>query len=183
MKTTSGKHGVDGGTGSRAARGGAVVAVLAAAAVCVVAVPAPLMAQGSTSGGAGEASDRVRGPDPGARPATVQLALPFRRSFPLLDASLRIEVVGEAPGELRVVRGGGGRVRVHGQAGGGLASASLDERRGPGTALRLTSLDADRVLYLVEVPSRTLVRVRLPGWRSSQSLGTLEEVATYRWGS
>ncbi|MEX1181926.1 MAG: hypothetical protein WEF86_01735 [Gemmatimonadota bacterium] len=103
-----------------------------------------------------------------------------RQSYTFMDDRLVISVVGNAPGELQLVRGGRGRVEV----------AARSELGFPGFGLggnftrelRLTAVGAGRVQYLVVVPERVSVSVRLPGGGAA-SLPTRAAHASYDWGS
>lgn len=119
---------------------------------------------------------RVRHPGPGAGGADAAV---LRRSFPYLGDRLRIEIVGEAPGTLRIVHGQGGRIRVTGRAVGGVAAAALaDDGEG---RLVLTSGEALRVIYVVVLPPKVLAVVRVPGRSRPERVGGRQRAATFRW--
>jgi hypothetical protein len=104
-----------------------------------------------------------------------------RDTYTFLGHNLVIEVLTETPGMLSVMRGDPGEVRVAARARDGFAGYSMagyDRER-----LHLTAVGAERVDYLVIVPVDTRVDVRLPNHMYPQSLGTLQKVSTYRWGS
>lgn len=100
--------------------------------------------------------------------------------FAFLHSRLTVEVDGETPGTLRLVRGRAGEVRVTGRAARGVATAALAEEPNRGR-LTLTTLEAGRVLYVVSVPPRVRVRVRLPDEKVPEAVSPFEDVATFRW--
>lgn len=103
----------------------------------------------------------------------------MREAYTFLSNDLTIEVRADAPGELRVVRGQAGRLEVAARAGRGIAGAGLagTER----DRLELTGVGVDRVAYLVVVPEDARVRVRLPDRVAAETLGTMQQTASYRW--
>jgi hypothetical protein len=113
---------------------------------------------------------------PGA--AAAQEADVVRRTYTFLDDRIMIAVEAEAPGVLRVIRGEGGRLEVAGRAHGGFVGFGLAGE--PTQQLRLDAVGGDRVEYLVVVPERVRVTVRLP--KGGGELGSTQTSALYRWG-
>lgn len=111
-----------------------------------------------------------------AAPVTAQNDV-ARRSFTFFNNDLVIEVLDRSAGELRLIRGGNGRVDVAARALGGFAGFGLGgivrDR------LRLASLGAYRVEYLVQVPDNIRVQVQLPNGNLEPTPGGSE--ATFRW--
>lgn len=112
-------------------------------------------------------------------PVRAQGAGVERRSFTYLGSRLTVQVRDSVPGVVRLARGQGGEVRVLARARGGFATAALDTD-GP-DELNLTSVGARRVEYLVVVPSRVRVEVRLPGKDVDEDFGRLSSTATFSW--
>jgi hypothetical protein len=83
-----------------------------------------------------------------------------RGSLTFVGTELLIHVDTDMAGEIRLVRGGLGRVQVVARAPGGMVAFGLEN--GGSGRLNLTALGSDRVSYLVVVPTRTRIRVRLP---------------------
>lgn len=102
-----------------------------------------------------------------------------RRSFTYLGSRLTVQVRDSVPGVVRLARGQGGEVRVLARARGGFATAALDTD-GP-DELNLTSVGARRAEYLVIVPSRVRIEVRLPGKDVDEDFGRLSPTATFSW--
>jgi hypothetical protein len=111
-----------------------------------------------------------------AAPAAAQNDV-ARRSFTFFNNDLIIEVLDRSAGELRVIRGGNGRVDVAARALGGFAGFGLGgivrDR------LRLSSMGAYRVEYLVQVPDNIRVQVQMPNQDLTPAVGGSE--ATFRW--
>jgi hypothetical protein len=103
-----------------------------------------------------------------------------RRVFNLYDNKLDIDVLATAPGQLQVVRGGSGRVEVAAHAAQGIAAFGLTDDRS--STLRLTALGAKQADYVVIVPERAMVRVRLPG-RSSFNDIDQNGISRFHWDS
>lgn len=103
-----------------------------------------------------------------------------RQSWTFLDRRLVINVVGTAPGELQLVRGGRGRIEVAARSDFGFPGFGLG---GNFTReLRLTAVGADQVQFLVVVPERVTVSIRLPdGGRAS--LPTRAAHGSWEWGA
>lgn len=100
-------------------------------------------------------------------------------SFTLVGNSLTIVVGADVPGSLQVLRGRGGWVEVSARADGGLAGFSISER-GSGR-LHLTGVGAERLTYMVRVPERARISVRLPGRDLPETMRTLETSARFDW--
>lgn len=103
-----------------------------------------------------------------------------RRTFRFLDDRLVVTVVGEAPGQLNVLRGEPGRLEVAGRSTDGFTGFGLG-----GTLtreLRLTAIGAEHVRFLVVVPERVRVTLRLPDGHTA-TLSTLSAAGAYRWGA
>jgi len=111
-----------------------------------------------------------------AAPAAAQNDV-ARRSFNFFNNDLIIEVLDRSAGELRVIRGGHGRVDVAARALGGFAGFGLggivNDR------LRLSAMGAYRVEYLVSVPDNIRLQVQLPNGDLTPAQGGSE--ATFRW--
>jgi hypothetical protein len=101
-----------------------------------------------------------------------------RQSFGIYSNSLEIEVLATAPGQLQVIRGSDGRVDVAAYAARGVAAFGLT-RQPP--VLRLTALGAIGADYVVVVPERASVRVRLPGRRTWENVNGGSRA--FRWDS
>lgn len=102
-----------------------------------------------------------------------------RGSFTLTGNDLTIQVDAESPGTLVVMRGESSRVRIRARAEGGLAGFALPDR---GRArLQLAGAATGGLTYLVVVPPRARVLVRLPGRTLPESLRTLQDTGTFRW--
>jgi hypothetical protein len=118
---------------------------------------------------------------PGAAHAQQQgLSETTREAYTFLGTRLVIDVLTEAPGTLRLLRGDGGEVRVTARAKDGFAGMSMSP--GDREHLSLTSLGAQRVEFLVVVPSYARVDVRMPKHDLAESFGTLQKIATFKWG-
>ena len=103
-----------------------------------------------------------------------------RRAYPFLDERLLVLVETEVPGTLRVVRGGRGQVEVAGRSREGFVGFGMG---GEVTRqLRLTSVGGENVEYLVVVPERVRLTVRLPG-RAGTDVAPRQESAVFRWGA
>jgi hypothetical protein len=102
-----------------------------------------------------------------------------RGFFTLVGNDLTIEVDAAAPGTLLVLRGEIGRVQVRARALGGLAGFSFSDR---GRArLHLSGAAAESLAYVVVVPTRARVTVRLPDRHLPETMRTLQSTATFRW--
>ena len=101
-----------------------------------------------------------------------------RRAFQFFDTQLTIDVVAEAGGVLRVMRGKHSSVEVSGRAVNGVAGFSIGGRED--NELRLTAVGGDHADYLVIVPEDVRVRVRLPD-RKHMEIASSRPAATYTW--
>lgn len=103
-----------------------------------------------------------------------------RRAFTFFDTRLDIEVAATSAGQLQILRGESGRIDVAAHAAEGLASFALATEMSP--TLSLTAAGAKQSEYIVSVPERVTVRVKLPGrsgWSSAEPFG----VSRFRWDS
>jgi hypothetical protein len=130
-----------------------IAAVLAAAALAVVGLPAAAAAQEQDV---------------------------TRRTWTFLDNRLDVAVMADAPGVLHVVRGERGRIEVAARSRDGFPGFGLG---GSHTRqLRLTAVGSEAVQYLVVVPERVSVRVHLPNGGTT-SLASRETAASFSWGA
>jgi hypothetical protein len=102
-----------------------------------------------------------------------------RRQYSYFDTNLTIDVLSEASGVLRIVRGEAGILEVAARAPKGFPAFALGGRQSD--ELRLTAMGAERVDFLVVVPEDTRVRVRLPDRRHLE-IASSNPSATYTWG-
>lgn len=112
--------------------------------------------------------------------AAAQESEVSRRSFTFIHDRLVVTVVGGSAGGLQILRGQPGRVEVAARSRDGFPGFGLG-----GTMtreLRLTAPGAEHVQFLVVVPERVTVTVRLPDGRSAQP-PTSGDVASYAWGT
>lgn len=102
-----------------------------------------------------------------------------RRSFTFIDNELTIDVTAPGAGELHLARGSFGTLEVAARAPGGIAGMGLGgfERN----RLALAATGVERVEYLVIVPEEVRVRVRLPGHRGTEVLGSSRAGARFAW--
>ena len=114
-----------------------------------------------------------------AAPAAAQHEV-ARRTFNFFDNTLTIQVISEASGMLRIVRGEEGRLDVAARAPEGIPAFSLGGR--DGDELRLTSVGSKDVDYVVSVPEDVRVRVLLPD-RKNLEIASTRPAATYSWGA
>ena len=101
----------------------------------------------------------------------------MRRAWDFFERQLTIEVVTDAPGELQVIRSREARIEVAANAGAGVAAAVLGGWRHD--ELTLTAAGAERAVYIVTVPERSSVLIRLPG-RGDQLLQP-RPVQSFHW--
>ena len=114
-----------------------------------------------------------------ATPVAAQEHEVARRTFTFIENNLTIEVLGQSPGALHIVRGQPGQIEVAARAPDGIAGFGLaGEAR---DRLKLTSVGAERVTFLVVVPSDLRVRVELPEQPVAEIFGSLEQAASYSW--
>lgn len=113
-----------------------------------------------------------------AGPAHAQEWQVARESFAFAGNRLTILVDAETPGTLRIIRGGPGSVRVASRAPEGFTAAGLGER----DELVLSSAGSGPVDYMVAVPERVWVQVRLPGHTFGESVASRSRSRTFQWG-
>lgn len=114
-----------------------------------------------------------------ATPVAAQEHEVARRTFTFIENDLTIEVVGQSPGRLHIVRGQPGQIEVAARASDGIAGFGLaGEAR---NRLKLTAVGAERVTFLVVVPSELRVRVELPDQPVAEIMGSLDQAASYSW--
>ncbi|HUH13778.1 MAG TPA: hypothetical protein VMK65_11735 [Longimicrobiales bacterium] len=116
----------------------------------------------------------------GATPALAQEWGVVRQSYLYADTRLVVNVRADVPGEIQLVRGSRGWLDVAARADRGIAGMALGGHRRE--ELVLTSMGAERVLYLVTVPENTRVDIRLPGTRFGQAFWPPHDMARYTWG-
>ena len=102
-----------------------------------------------------------------------------RREYVYFDTNLTIDVMSEASGVLRILRGEAGILEVAARAPKGFPAFALGGRQSD--ELRLTAMGADRVDFLVVVPEDVRIRVRLPDRRHLE-IASSNPSATYSWG-
>ena len=111
-----------------------------------------------------------------ATPVAAQEHEVARRTFTFIENDLTIEVVGHSPGALHIVRGQPGQIEVAARAKDGIAGFGLaGEAR---NRLKLTAVGAERVTFLVVVPSELRVRVELPEQPVAEIFGSLDQAAS-----
>jgi hypothetical protein len=103
-----------------------------------------------------------------------------RRQYTFLDTNLTIDVQSDASGILRIMRGEAGLVEVAARAPKGFPAFGMGGRQGD--ELRLSSMGAERVDFMVIVPEDVRVRVRLPDRRHVE-IASSNPSATYQWGA
>lgn len=111
-------------------------------------------------------------------PAAGQEWTVLRSTHTFIGNSLTINVDVDAPGTLRVARGGVGQIVVVSRTHGGVGTSALTGRSDD--QLTLTATDADRVEFLVFVPVDVQATVRLPGGGFPESVGD-GNAGAYRW--
>lgn len=112
-------------------------------------------------------------------PAAAQEWDVARRTFRFLGSRLTIDVQPGTAGSLQIMRGRHGELEVAGRAIDGFAAFSL-----AGVAsdeLMLSGVGAQQVQYLVVVPEKVYVRVRLPDRPVAEVFGSLAASGSYRW--
>jgi hypothetical protein len=103
-----------------------------------------------------------------------------RRQYTYLDQTLTIDVLSDASGVLRIMRGEPGIVEVAARAPKGFPAFALGGRQSD--ELRLTAMGAESVDFLVIVPEDVRIRVRLPDRRHVE-VASANPAATYSWGT
>jgi len=99
--------------------------------------------------------------------------------YTFIDTELTVNVDTDAPGTLQLMHGQAGQVEVTGRALHGMAASALSD--GNGSTLRLNALGADRVEYMVVVPSNVYVQVKLPDRDVPETFSTMAGSKTYTW--
>ena len=112
-----------------------------------------------------------------AVPAAAQEWQVARERFAFVGHRLTVNVDSDAPGTLRIIRGGPGSVRVASRAVTGFTAAALADQ----DELTLTTAGSGPVDYLVSVPEETWVNVRLPGSRFGESVRGRQSSRTFSW--
>jgi hypothetical protein len=112
-----------------------------------------------------------------AAPVGAQQWQVAREQYAFAGRQLTVHVEAETEGTLRIIRGAPGAVRVSGQSGAGLTAAGLtaDEH------LTLTAAGEGPVTYVVVVPERVWIDVRLPDRVGIESMGGHERNRTFQW--
>jgi hypothetical protein len=112
-----------------------------------------------------------------ATPVSAQQWQVAREQFAFAGRQLTIHVQAETEGSLRIIRGGAGYVRVSGRSEDGMTAAGLtaDEH------LTLTGIGIGPLEYVVSVPERVRVTVRLPDRARQEALGGMHRSGTFAW--
>lgn len=109
--------------------------------------------------------------------ASAQYDPVLHRSWTLLDSHLLIEVVADAPGQVQVLRGRPGQLEVTARSTFGFPGFALTDDFRP--SLRLSALGATDVQFLVVVPERVSVALRLPD--GAIDLGPARNGRSFSW--
>ncbi len=112
-----------------------------------------------------------------ATPAAAQEWQVARESFAFAGTRLTIRVDAENAGTLRIIRGAPGSVRVASRAPQGFTAAGLGERE----ELTLTAAGPGPVDYMVAVPDRVWIEVRLPGHTLPQAMAGHARSRSFEW--
>jgi hypothetical protein len=112
-----------------------------------------------------------------AMPAEAQQWQVDREQFGFVGRQLTIHVQAEAEGTIRIIRGAPGIVTVAGRSDDGLTAAGLTGRRD----LTLTGVATGPLEYVVAVPERVRIDVRLPDRVTIESIGGHERSRTLHW--
>ncbi|HUE77399.1 MAG TPA: hypothetical protein VMM83_05610 [Longimicrobiales bacterium] len=115
----------------------------------------------------------------GAAPASAQEWLVNRERFRYVGTRLTIDVTTEAAGRLQIIRGEPGIVRVAGRVPVGFAVSGLSSRD---DRLTLGAAGAGPVDFMVVVPERVWISVRLPDRSRMEALGGHARHGTFEWG-
>jgi hypothetical protein len=112
-----------------------------------------------------------------AIPVSAQQWQVAREQFAFAGRQLTIHVDTRVGGTLQIIRGPAGYVRVSGRSGDGMTAAGLtaDEH------LTLTGTGSTDVEYVVSVPERVRISIRLPDRARHESLGTMHRSGTFEW--
>jgi hypothetical protein len=113
-----------------------------------------------------------------AAPAGAQQWQVAREQFAFAGRQITVHVDAEVEGTLRIIRGPSGMVRVSGRSDTGFTAAGLsaDEH------LTLSAVGTGPVDYLLSVPERVWVSVRLPDRPGGESMASHQRSATFQWG-
>jgi hypothetical protein len=112
-----------------------------------------------------------------ATSAPAQEWLVHRDQFRYVGTRLTIDVTAEAAGRLQILRGEPGIVRVAGRVPVGFAAAGLSDD----DHLTLTAAGAGPVHFMVVVPDRVWITVRLPDRTRSESVGGHARSRAFEW--
>jgi len=114
-----------------------------------------------------------------ATPVSAQQWQVERDQFAFAGRQLTVHVDAEVEGTLRVIRGPAGLVRVSGRSDAGMTVAGLtaDEH------LTLTAAGDGPVEFVITVPERVWIDVRLPDRPLGESMGTMNRSGTFHWGT
>lgn len=114
-----------------------------------------------------------------ATPVSAQQWQVARDQFAFAGRQLSVHVDAEVEGTLRVIRGPSGVVRVSGRSDAGMTVAGLtaDEH------LTLTAAGDGPVEFVITVPDRVWIDVRLPDRPLGESMGTMDRAGTFQWGA
>lgn len=113
-----------------------------------------------------------------AAPVAAQEWLVNRERFRYIGTRLTVDVVSEAAGTLRILRGQDGWVGVAGRVPAGFAVAGLTDD----DHLMLSAAGAGPVDYMVTIPEGVWVVVRLPDRSQAESVGGHTRLRTFEWG-
>lgn len=113
-----------------------------------------------------------------AAPVAGQEWLVSRERFRYIGTRLTIDVVSEAPGTLRLIRGQDGWVAVAGRVPVGFTAAGLTDD----DHLTLSAAGTGPVDYMVTVPEGVWVVVRLPDRSRTEAIGGHTRLRTLEWG-
>jgi hypothetical protein len=113
-----------------------------------------------------------------AAPASAQQWQVAREQFAFAGRQLTIHVETHAHGSLQIIRGPAGYVRVSGRSEDGMTAAGLtaDEH------LTLTGTGSTGLSYVVSVPERVRISIRLPDRARHETLGSMHRSGTFDWG-
>jgi hypothetical protein len=114
-----------------------------------------------------------------AAPAEAQEWQVSRDQFAFAGRQLTVHVDVDAEGSLRIIRGPAGQVRVSSRADFGLTAAGLtaDEQ------LTLTHGGEGPVEYVITVPERVWIDVRLPDRPTIESMGSHDRAGIFHWAA
>lgn len=112
-----------------------------------------------------------------AVPVSAQQWQVAREQFAFAGRQLTIHVDTHVGGTLQIIRGPAGYVRVSGRSEDGMTAAGLtaDEH------LTLTGTGSTNVEYVVSVPERVRISIRLPDRTRHESLAGMHRSGTFEW--